>query len=352
MESRLIKPMQHVHKPGQEDEDQATRDSKQEHQPVPEAQSIEAHARHPSSTSMSTSTVPADTLSSSPSSFSSSFVSEDPGDDGSIDHPGSYNAAVAAIEAANPIDPLPIAIHLRDTNLVRFQDYIREVGVFRFCYDSATEECYIEMSETAEHAMILRETESLVDRAKNDILALLTAPATVPDTATTPEDATATETNYLTTGSRIRSVRSIRATRVKTPRGSIVQPDISFRELKFCYPAFVAEIAFSQTTADVEKKALEYIKRAAVPLCRVRVVLIVDVSYPKAENATVSLLAANTNSDEPYWVVRRQPFYDKSTETQLGGGIDIFASDFLGSLDGVPEDLVRLPPASEDSAPR
>ncbi|GJC86313.1 hypothetical protein ColLi_09151 [Colletotrichum liriopes] len=183
--------------------------------------------------------------------------------------------------------------------------------------------------------------ENLVDRAKNDVLARLTAAATIPNAAVATGNAGAADVKDPVPEANDAALAI--AQRIRRSRGSIVQPDISFRERKFYYPAFVGEIAYSQTTADVEEKAWKYIKRAVVPSCRVRVVFVIDVAYPYAEKATVSLLAADEKSDEPYWVVHRKPFYDESAETPLSGSIDIFASDFLGSLDGVPDELRRLP---------
>ncbi|GKT96731.1 hypothetical protein Ct61P_14581 [Colletotrichum tofieldiae] len=329
MEPDHVKEMEHDH--ASIEDDQATCDGNPEPRPAQAPQPITPQSRQPSSTLTSTFTATANPP--SPLSPSSSLLEDSSSrDDESSYLSGSYSAAVAAIEAADSIDPLPIAIRLRNTNLARFQDYIRDIGgVFRFCYDSAAEECYVEIIRYYPNAAVATGNAEAAD---------------VKDPVPEANDAA------LAIAQRIRRVSPIRTTRVKSPGGSIVQPDISFRERKFCYPAFVGEIAYSQTTADVEEKAWEYIKRAVVPSCRVRVVFVIDVTYPYAEKATVSLLAADDRSDEPYWVVHREPFYDESAETPLSGSIDIFASDFLGSLDGVPDELRRLPPVANDDTQR
>ncbi|GJC86312.1 hypothetical protein ColLi_09150 [Colletotrichum liriopes] len=145
MEPDRVKEMEHDHAPIEDD--QATCDGNPEPRPAQVPQPITPHSRQPSSTLASPFTATANTP--SPLSPSSSLLEDSSSrDDESFHLSGSYSAAVAAIEAADSIDPLPIAIRLPNTNLARFQDYIRDIGgVFRFCYDSAAEECYVEISE-------------------------------------------------------------------------------------------------------------------------------------------------------------------------------------------------------------
>ncbi|WYZ36450.1 hypothetical protein EsH8_XV_000003 [Colletotrichum jinshuiense] len=244
------------------------------------------------------------------SSASSGTLDNDCTEAESLDPPGSYSSAVASIEAADKSDPHPIVIRLRPADLARIEDYIHNTAdVSRFCYDFQAEECHLEMAETADLALRLEGTAA---------------------------------------AARLRRVRPFGTITITFPNIWTAQPDFSFRELGACFPAIVAEIAFAQSTKSVEGKARKWLEHAVVVAgSRTRAVLIIDIAYPKADKATVSLLVTDNKTGNSSWAIHRQTIFDDANHIQPSGSVALFASDFLGSLDGLPSEIIRQSPAQQ-----
>ncbi|KAF6843249.1 hypothetical protein CMUS01_02292 [Colletotrichum musicola] len=125
------------------------------------------------------------------------------------------------------------------------------------------------------------------------------------------------------------------------------QPDTSFCErttkpMKEWLPSIIGEIAFSQTTSSVERKAMEYIDHVRQDGVRTRLVVIIDIQYPDELAASVSVLAPpSTNSPHPNWLVHRRQFHSRDDTPQPDGQFEIFVSDFLATIDHLPSELRR-----------
>ncbi|WYZ43588.1 hypothetical protein EsH8_VII_000024 [Colletotrichum jinshuiense] len=195
------------------------------------------------------------------------------------------------------------------------------------------------MSETLVHNIAQRGVEALIMRAKQDVLDQLESP----DSTATTADAVP----LAAVAPRLRLVKPNGTAAVRIHNVWNANPDVSFRERGVYFPSLVAEIAFAQSTEDAEEKARGYMRNATTNTCRVRAVIIIDIAYPSPVSASLSLLAVSGDADEASWVMHRQTFYDATAETQPTGHVELYASDFLGSLGSVPLEMRRPAPVSQ-----
>ncbi|KAL9117948.1 MAG: hypothetical protein Q9187_005512 [Circinaria calcarea] len=72
-------------------------------------------------------------------------------------------------------------------------------------------------------------------------------------------------------------------------------PDGSFRHIKARFPGVIIEVAYSQTRKEVETKVKSYI---AGSKGAIRIVLIVDLDYPRLSKASISIWQINQEIDE------------------------------------------------------
>lgn len=86
----------------------------------------------------------------------------------------------------------------------------------------------------------------------------------------------------------------------------------------------------------MEDKATRYI---AGTQGRIGAVLILDLGYPDAKRAKVSLLVADGSLSR--WVQRDESFYDEDLDDQPVGQVGLYVSDFLRGDDALPAALCR-----------
>ncbi|KAF6825708.1 hypothetical protein CMUS01_09711 [Colletotrichum musicola] len=231
----------------------------------------------------------------------------------------------AALSDATRRDPdSSVYFRVSPSNLPQLETFLADVDVSRFTYDSVTELACLEMTETALHSVVGFDLSVLLlavkDRIRDQIRAAFQARGGM---QSEPDPAPATsDDDKAAVVHRLTKVRPMGTTTIHVPgKSDNKQPDFSFRELKL---------------DSAESKCCLYSKAG------IHFVLLIDIQYPDADQATVSLRVAEPGGDEaPYWALHREPFLLSSGDQPVGG-IDPFASDFLGGSRGVPEEFRRL----------
>ncbi|GJC86333.1 hypothetical protein ColLi_09171 [Colletotrichum liriopes] len=245
-------------------------------------------------------------------------------------------ATDAAIAALAPGSSLELCIPNAD--LSRLRALLPETNnIPRFAYNFATEIATFDMGETILHQQIqLGMVNLLLDSRDGARRHLDQEPAR-------PLSAVANRLGRLANGG---------SSTVENPGRWVMQPDFSLYETRASHllPSLVGVISYSQCTNNVKKKAVRWME----PFGRHRVhaVLIVDVQYPEANQAGVSLFVADHDRHddhdhdhdvraEPYWAVDFDPFYIEGADAQPDGAVELFTSDLLGSSADLPDGLIR-----------
>ncbi|WYZ36470.1 hypothetical protein EsH8_XV_000023 [Colletotrichum jinshuiense] len=236
----------------------------------------------------------------------------------------------------------PLTFHVLPADLPTLQSYTSVLRITRLYYNHATERAILTMGESPLHYHCQEALANLIDKSKDDLAILAVA-------------------------AKLRRIYSNGSVEIGCDR-FVAQPDLSFIDDESILPSLVGEIAYSQTTQDVEAKAMSYI---ADSQGEIRAVFILDIEYPEAEVATVSLLTAHQDDDNNNnnnnnnnnivnggnddadsaadvgfvtfeWAFRRQVVFDNKAAIQPEGAIHLFASDFLTpSYSAVPPALAR-----------
>ncbi|GKT97669.1 hypothetical protein Ct61P_15519 [Colletotrichum tofieldiae] len=262
-----------------------------------------------------------------------------------------YKLAIQQAKEAN-LSESPLRLFVPAVDLPRFKVFLdsNRLSPSRFCYENATQVAELEMTESDLHhqcqlalAEMLKTAKTKAVRALEEQLRRL-------------RDERGLSALLKTVIKDLGRVYNKGTTSIHKPGHSEMQPDVSFCQRvrqSPRYPGIVGEIAYSQTTASVEAKAIRHLagtRARADASSRTWLVVIIDIAYPGVETATVSLLAApqedgddDGHGREPEWVTHRAVFYVAGLAPghQPKGTIRIFASDFLASHKGLPRDLIR-----------
>ncbi|KAK3363735.1 hypothetical protein B0T25DRAFT_470020, partial [Lasiosphaeria hispida] len=116
-------------------------------------------------------------------------------------------------------------------------------------------------------------------------------------------------------------------------------------DISFCEPGSgrLSSVVGEISTSHVERKAIQYIDGTQG---EIQAVFIVDMLYPTATKAKMSLFTAD--GTKGHWVQRSVIFYDDALEEQPIGQLGLYLSDFLGAR-GLPTAFCR-PSAAELAA--
>jgi hypothetical protein len=121
------------------------------------------------------------------------------------------------------------------------------------------------------------------------------------------------------------SSKSLAAATIRHKKKLFNQPDFSFIQPGALFPSLVGEIAFGQTSDNVEKKARRYIRKSDG---NIQAVIVVDVEYPSMRKGWVSLRVADGASGS--WVQHRQLLFDDDTNERPDGQLELYISDIVG----------------------
>ncbi|GJC90405.1 hypothetical protein ColLi_13243 [Colletotrichum liriopes] len=272
-----------------------------------------------------------------------------------------YKSAIQQAKGAN-LSESPLRLFVPAVDLPQFKVFLdsNNLSPSRFCYENATQVAELEMTESDLHHQCQLALADMLKTAKaKAIRALEEQLRRLQDERGLPVALAATNNDEALLKTVIKNLGRVYnkgTSSIHKPGHSEMQPDVSFCQRvrqSPRYPGIVGEIAYSQTTASVEAKAVRHLAgtRARTDASsRTWLVVIIDIAYPGVETATVSLLAApqqdgdeDGRGGEPEWVTHRAVFYVAGLAPghQPEGAIRIFASDFLASHTGLPRDLIR-----------
>ncbi|KAF6827159.1 hypothetical protein CPLU01_09232 [Colletotrichum plurivorum] len=270
----------------------------------------------------------------------------------------SLEACIASAIRPNSESILRVSVSPQHLDL--FRSLLVNSPPSRFSYNHIAGIAEVEMSVSEIHHQCQRHLEKLLARAKETLLCRLSEalasgayasslPGVGDATATIASESTPTIGNVSIRNAirRLNNVVEWGDPPIHGQGSSQRQPDTSFCErttkpMKEWLPSIIGEIAFSQTTSSVERKAMEYIDHVRQGGVRTRLVVIIDIQYPDELAASVSVLAPpSTNSPHPNWLVHRRQFYSRDDTPQPDGQFEIFVSDFLATIDHLPSELRR-----------
>ncbi|TQN72338.1 hypothetical protein CSHISOI_03235 [Colletotrichum shisoi] len=244
---------------------------------------------------------------------------------------------------------------LAPEHLNRFQSLLRQLRIARFSYDFPSSYARVVMVESTLHAQAIRRASELVIRARDDMVAAVSAYANGLQDAQPAADAA-----HLAI--RLENLLDNGAAKVELPGGLLRQPDMQLIDLPSAskLPPFVLEIAFGQTRQSAAANAKQYLAQTDG---RIRAVLILDFQYPKASSVRLGLWTAHSDARviDPVEVQNSTLFDadvdgdgngdgDGDSNAPVDGTLRLFASDFL-SIDPqeLPQELSRPSPGGPDA---
>ncbi|KAK6206267.1 hypothetical protein QIS74_13686 [Colletotrichum tabaci] len=250
--------------------------------------------------------------------------------------------------------PSPTAeFRLAPEHLNRFQSLLCQLRIARFSYDFPSSYARVVMVESTLHAQAIRRASELVMRARDDMVAAVSAYANGLQDAQPAADAA-----HLAI--RLENLLDNGTAKVELPGGLLRQPDMQLIDLPGAskLPPFVVEIAFDQTRQSAAAKAKQYLAQTDG---RIRAVLILDFQYPKASSVRLGLWTAHSDARviDPVEVQNSTLFNadvdgdgdgDGDPNAPVDGTLRLFASDFL-SIDPqeLPQELSRPSPVGPDA---
>ncbi|GJC86336.1 hypothetical protein ColLi_09174 [Colletotrichum liriopes] len=281
------------------------------------------------------------------------------------------SAIQQAKRSSRPDSEVPFALRVDAADLALFEAIVSKPNLkpSRFFYNATAQEACLEMMESHMHQQCQQGLLSLLLLARGQLLLQINrhvARSTPPDSM------------YLSgvrAASRdLRYIFNWGTACINTPGGATGQADVALCPVRRGLPSIIGEVAWSQSTQEVEAKAQAWLAPGTAPdptFCTtttsIQMVIIIDVAYPNAESAAIRVglhepatahgsdggddddddHANSTSEDNKTQKTQFQPvmhhhvFYDKHADTQPDGAIAIFASDFLpGPL---PTELTRGP---------
>ncbi|WYZ36310.1 hypothetical protein EsH8_XII_000060 [Colletotrichum jinshuiense] len=263
-----------------------------------------------------------------------------------------WQSGLLLLPPGSSASPSPTAeFRLAPEHLSRFQSLLRQLRIARFSYDFPSSYARVVMVESTLHAQAIRRASELVMRARDDMVAAVSAYANGLQDAQLAADAA-----HLAI--RLENLLDNGAAKVELPGGLLRQPDMQLIDLPGAsrLPPFVVEIAFGQTRQSAAAKAKQYLAQTDG---RIRAVLILDFQYPKASSVRLGLWTVNSEAGviDPVEVQNSTLFdvdvdgdSDGDSNAPVDGTLRLFASDFL-SIDPqeLPQELSRPSPVGVDA---
>ncbi|KAF6832942.1 hypothetical protein CPLU01_05891 [Colletotrichum plurivorum] len=257
-----------------------------------------------------------------------------------LDCAASFHADLnAALSDATRRDPdSPVYFRVSPSNLPQLETFMADVDVSRVSYDSVTELACLEMTETALHSVVGFDISVMLlaakDRLRGQIRAAIQARGGVqPEPASEPgpnDDDKAAVVHHLT------KVRSMGTTTINVPGTSDnKQPDFSFRELGSprYLPSFCGEVLYSQRLESAESKCCLYSKAG------IHFVLLIDIQYPDADQATVSVhfLGGSRGVPEEFRRPRDQDHAESAAQASELGRVSVTFEQLRDILENAKE---------------
>ncbi|GKT97579.1 hypothetical protein Ct61P_15429 [Colletotrichum tofieldiae] len=258
------------------------------------------------------------------------------------------SAIQQAKRSSRPDSEVPVALRVDAADLALFEAIVSKPNLkpSRFFYNATAQEACLEMMESHMHQQCQQGLLSLLLLARD----------------------------FRAASRDLRCIFNWGTACINTPGGATGQADVALCPVRRSLPSIIGEVAWSQSTQEVEVKAQAWLAPSTAPdstscttTTSVQMVIIIDVAYPNAETAAIRVglhepdtahgsdgdgdgdddHANSTSEDNKTQKTQFQPvihhhvFYDKHADTQPDGAIAIFASDFLpGPL---PTELTRGP---------
>ncbi|KAL0929273.1 uncharacterized protein CTRU02_215814 [Colletotrichum truncatum] len=272
-----------------------------------------------------------------------------------------YQSAIEAARCCYDSES-PLRLSVKIVELPFLKSTLLQAKPSRFAYNYNTQIAELEMTESLLHQLCCRGLDNLIQQALNRLLEhlrrLLDSHNAIKHKA--GDINPAVDDALRDTIRRLKNVYSSGTSTVFVPGSWEAQPDVAFSEHTTQpwadrLPSIVGEVAYSQTAADAECKALSYVTKGVRSDCssRIRLVIILDICHSsQGESATVGVVAAANDQiidSPPAWVMRRCEFYREGALQQPEGEIHLFASDFLAAIDGLPCELRRNCAAGKDA---